>query len=182
MNSSLQKAQMAAEGWSARELLLWTAREFGAGAALASSFGLEDVVVIDIASRIEASFPVFTLDTEFLFPETYEVIAKVEAKYGINIERLSPKLTPDEQARRFGSALWAREPDRCCAMRKVEPLAERLKASSAWITGIRREQSATRSSARKLEWDAQFGLVKVNPLADWSEAQVWEYIRSHDLF
>jgi len=182
MNPSLQEAQTAAETWSAQELLLWAAREFGAAAALASSFGLEDITLIDIVSRIGAPFPVFTLDTDFLFPETYELITKVEAKYRLNIERLRPKLTPDEQSRKFGYALWTTQPDRCCAVRKVEPLTERLKASSAWITGIRREQSPTRAKARKLEWDAQFGLVKLNPLADWNQAQVWEYIRSHDVF
>ena len=181
MNQGLQKAQAAAEGWSAQELLAWAAREFGASAALASSLGAEDVALIDIASRIGNPFAVFTLDTDFLFPETYDLITNIEGKYRISIERLRPKLTPEEQSSRFGDALWGREPDRCCAIRKVEPLTERLKASLAWITGIRREQSPSRANARKLEWDARFGLVKLNPLADWSQAQVWEYIRVHQV-
>ncbi|HVH89453.1 MAG TPA: phosphoadenylyl-sulfate reductase [Terriglobales bacterium] len=181
MNQGLLEAQATAENWSAGELLAWAAQEFGVGAAMASSFGAEDVVLIDIASRIGNPFPVFTLDTDFLFPESYDLIARVETNYGIKVERLRPKLSPEEQSREFGAALWAREPDRCCAIRKVEPLTERLKSSSAWITGIRREQSPTRATARKLEWDAKFDLVKLNPLADWREAQIWEYIRSHEV-
>ncbi len=181
MKESLLGVQAAAERWSAQELLAWTAREFGERTALASSFGAEDVVLIDMISRIDAPFAVFTLDTDFLFPETYELISRIEQKYQIRVERLRPRLSPECQSREFGDELWKRQPDLCCQMRKVEPLTQRLKASSAWITGIRREQSPTRANARKLEWDAKFGLVKLNPIADWSEAQVWEYIRSHDV-
>lgn len=176
---SLVEVQAAAERWSAEEVLAWAAREFGDKAALASSFGAEDVVLMDIVSRINAPFAVFTLDTDFLFPETYELISRIEEKYGISVERLRPRLTPESQGREFGDELWKRQPDLCCQMRKVEPLAQRLKTSSAWITGIRREQSPTRATARKLEWDAKFGLVKLNPIADWTEAQVWEHIRLH---
>lgn len=179
MTESLVRVQAAAERWNAQELLAWAAREFGDKAALASSFGVEDVVLIDMVSQIGASFAIFTLDTDFLFPETYELISSIEERYGISIERLHPRLNPASQAREFGDELWKQQPDRCCQMRKVEPLTQRLKASSAWITGIRREQSPTRANARKLEWDAKFALVKLNPIADWTEAQVWEYIRLH---
>lgn len=181
MTESLVKAQAAAEGWSAEELLAWAARHFGEKAALASSFGAEDVVLIDVVSRIGAPFAVFTLDTDFLFSETYELISRIEEKYGISVERLRPQLTPESQARKFGDELWKTQPDLCCQIRKVEPLTQRLKASSAWITGIRREQSPTRANARKLEWDAKFGLVKLNPIADWTEIQVWEYIHSRNV-
>jgi phosphoadenosine phosphosulfate reductase len=181
MNVSIVKAQAAAERWSAQELLAWAAREFGETAALASSFGADDVVLIDMISRMRAPFAVFTLDTDFLFPETYRLISTVEHRYGITVERLHPRLSPDSQAGEFGDELWKRQPDLCCQIRKVAPLTEKLKAASAWITGIRREQSPTRANARKLEWDAKFGLVKLNPIADWTEAQVWEYIRSHDV-
>lgn len=179
MEESLMEVQAAAERWSAEELLAWAAREFGEKAAFASSFGAEDVVLIDIVSRINAPFAVFTLDTDFLFPETYELISKIEQQYRIGIERLRPKLSPESQVREFGDELWKRQPDLCCQMRKVEPLTQRLEACSAWITGIRREQSPTRANARKLEWDAKFGLVKLNPIADWTEVEVWEYIHLH---
>jgi phosphoadenosine phosphosulfate reductase len=181
MKESIVEAQTAAERWSAQELLAWAAREFGDKTAFASSFGAEDVVLIDIISHIEAPFAVFTLDTEFLFPETYELISRIQQKYGVSIERLRSTLSPESQAREFGDELWRRKPDLCCQMRKVEPLTQRLKASSAWITGIRREQSPMRANAQKLEWDAKFGLVKLNPIADWSEARVWEYIHLHNV-
>jgi phosphoadenosine phosphosulfate reductase len=178
MTESLVEVQAVAEGWSPQEVLAWAAREFGDRAAVASSFGAEDVVLIDIVCGINAPFAVFTLDTDFLFPETYELISRIEKKYGISVERLRPRLTPESQASEFGEELWKHQPDLCCQLRKIEPLTQRLQASAAWITGIRREQSPTRANARKLEWDAKFGLVKLNPIADWTEAQVWEYIHS----
>lgn len=179
--TNLLEIQTFAEEWSAEEVLSWTARQFADKAALASSFGAEDVVLIHMASQLGAPFALFTLDTDFLFPETYRLMSDLEAKYGITVERLRPKLSAEAQALKFGDQLWKREPDRCCSIRKVDPLTQRLKASAAWITGIRREQSPTRANARKIEWDAKFGLVKLNPLADWTESQVWEYIRSSNV-
>lgn len=181
MKEKLAELHAVAERWSAEEVLAWGAHEFGEQAALASSFGAEDVVLIDISSRIGAPFAVFTLDTDFLFPETYRLISEIERKYSVKIERLHPELSPESQASEFGDELWKRLPDLCCRMRKVEPLAARLKGSSAWVTGIRREQSLTRANTQKVEWDAKFNLAKLNPIADWSEAQVWEYIRSHQV-
>ena len=178
MSHDFLAEQTEAEGWKAERVLEWAAQQFGVRASIASSFGAEDVVLIDIATRIGAPFPVFTLDTDFLFPETYELIDKIEHRYGITVERLRAKLTPAEQATQLGEALWTRAPDQCCEIRKIEPLKDRLGSASAWITGIRREQSAIRAHARKLEWDAKLGLVKINPLADWTEGEVWAYIRS----
>jgi len=175
------KQQSEAEHWSAEQILDWTRRQFGARGTLASSFGAEDVVLIDLASRIGSPFPIFTLDTSFLFPETYALISQIERKYAVQVERLSAELTADGQAQQFGEALWQRQPDQCCKIRKIEPLKQRLQSAAAWITGIRREQSPTRAQARKIEWDTSFGLVKINPLADWSNAQVWAYIRSNQI-
>ncbi len=110
-----------------------------------------------------ATFRVFTLDTEFLFPETYDLMDRVEKRYGIKVERVYSVLTPEEQERDHGPALWSRDPDRCCALRKVEPLKTKLTELAAWITAIRRDQTSSRASARKVEWDAKFQLVKVNP-------------------
>jgi len=178
VNPMVLEYQVQAEQWNAEQLLAWTWGKIGEQASLASSFGAEDVVLIDLVSRIGASFPAFTLDTDFLFPETYELISRIEERYELKIERLHPKLSPEEQAEHFGEALWERHPDHCCGIRKIDPLKERLASASAWITGIRREQSAVRAHARKLEWDDKFDLVKLNPLADWSEGEVWAYIRS----
>ena len=173
--------QQEAERWSAEELVGWGLTEFDPRVAVASSFGAEDVVLIDLAARTHPRFRVFTLDTDFLFPETYALIDQIEQHYGISVERTRPALTPEEQAGEYGAALWTREPDRCCNIRKVEPLKAKLAELGAWITGIRRDQAPTRANARKLEWDAKFGLVKLNPLADWTWDQVWDYIRAHNV-
>lgn len=157
---------------------------FGRKIVLACSFGAEDVVLVDMIHRIEPSVPLFYLDTDFLFPETYEVRDRVIERYGLKPEQVlqvKSLLTPAQQDASHGPALWSRDPDRCCRLRKVEPLTRVLKEFDAWITGIRREQSPTRAGAGLVEWDAKFGLVKVNPLAAWSWADVWTYIQIYEV-
>jgi phosphoadenosine phosphosulfate reductase len=99
----------------------------------------------------------------------------------VTIERVFPLLTPEEQARVYGEALWKRNPDLCCNARKVEPLRRKLSQLDAWITSIRRDQTAARAGVRKIQWDEKFDLVKINPLADWTSKQVWRYIVAHDV-
>lgn len=170
-----------AERWTAEEIVAWGLTEFGDELAIASSFGAEDVVIIDLASRVRPHFNVFTLDTDFLFPETYELIARIERRYGITVERLRSEFTPEEQAKVLGEALWRTQPDVCCNLRKVEPLSRKLGTLQAWLTGIRRDQAPTRANAQKVEWDARFNLVKLNPIAGWTTDDVWSYIRAQDL-
>ena len=181
MTDQIINTQLLAENWCAEELLNWAFDEFQQEVAIASSFGAEDVVLIDIVSRLQNPFAVFTLDTDFLFPQTYQLIEQVEQRYGIRVEKLRSALTPNEQADHYGEALWGREPDRCCRLRKVEPHKRKLAGLRAWITGVRRDQSPTRLHTRKLEWDEKFGLFKLNPLVDWSSQQVWDYIRANDV-
>ena len=173
--------QDQAEGWDLKVLLQWGLSEFGQSLAIAASLGAEDVVLIDQASRLRSEFRVFTLDTDFLFPDTYALIDRIEKRYGIQVERTHSDLTPAQQAARYGEALWASQPDQCCQLRKVEPLKKKLSGLSAWVTGVRRDQAPTRAGTRKLEWDAKFGLVKLNPIADWNWEQVWEYIRANNV-
>jgi len=172
--------QADAERWNAQQSLRWGLSQFGQSLALASSFGAEDVVLIDMASRL-SKFRVFTLDTDFLFPETYALIDAIEARYAVQVERTRSELTPEAQAAQYGPALWASRPDACCQLRKVEPLKKKLAGLAAWVTGVRRDQAPTRANTRKLEWDAKFGLVKLNPLADWTSSQVWDYIRENNV-
>jgi len=178
---SVLALQPVADTWTPRETLLWAFARFGRGVAISSAFGPEGMVLIDMASRVHPGFRLFTVDTEFLFPETYNLMDRIEEKYGVTIEKIYPEQSPEEQERVHGAALWARDPDRCCQLRKVEPLRRKLSGLDAWITSIRRDQTEARSGARKLEWDAKFGLVKVNPLADWTSKQVWRYIQDHDV-
>src|SRR5688572_32003816 len=151
---------------------------------LACSFGAEDVVLVDMVHRINPSVPLFYLDTEFLFPETYATRDRVIERYQLKPEQViqvKSLLTPERQAAQHGEALWTRHPDQCCEMRKVEPLTRVLKGFGAWITGIRRDQSPMRAIAKLIEWDQKFQLVKVNPLARWTWEDVWTYIHAHDI-
>jgi phosphoadenosine phosphosulfate reductase len=181
MKEVVGKLQAVAESWRPERVLEWAFDTFGARVAISSAFGVEGVAVIDMTSRVRRSFRLFTLDTEFLFPETYNLMDQVEQRYGTTIERVYPLFSPEEQERAHGPALWQRNPDHCCNLRKVEPLRRKLNELQAWITSIRRDQTPDRANVSKIEWDEKFGLVKINPIADWSSRQVWQYVRKHDV-
>lgn len=143
--------------------------------ALACSFQKEESVILDMLLEREPAARVFALDTHVLFPETYAVWRELEQHYGIRIEVFEgPSL--GRQASIHGDRLWESKPDLCCSIRKLGPLANALAGLDGWITGIRRDQSPTRSDAPKLGWDERNDLWKVNPLADWTDDQVWAYI------
>ncbi len=151
---------------------------------LACSFGAEDVVLVDMVHRVDPSLPLFYLDTEFLFPETYATRDRVIERYSLKpaqVIQVKSLLTPQKQADDYGDALWTREPDRCCQLRKVEPLTRILQGYEAWMTGIRRDQAPSRANAGLIEWDEKFSLVKVNPLARWSWNDVWTYMKVHEV-
>ncbi|MGC2195557.1 MAG: phosphoadenylyl-sulfate reductase [Terriglobales bacterium] len=181
MIENLEETQILAETWNPEEVLQWAFQTFGNRVEMASGFGAEGMALIDIATRLNPALRVFTVDTEFLFSETYQLIEKVEERYGITVERVRPRLTPEAQAEIYGSALWTSNPDQCCALRKVEPLKEKLAGLRAWITAIRRDQTSARATARKVEWDPKFQLVKINPIADWTTKDVWNYLHAHNV-
>jgi phosphoadenosine phosphosulfate reductase len=181
MKAEVERIHHLAEQWSPQDVLRWAFANFGQRVAMASGFGAEGVALIDITARVQPDFRVFTLDTDFLFPATYALIQRIEKRYGIEVERIKSALTPEDQEQLHGPALWSRDPDRCCTLRKVEPLRRKLSQLSAWVTSIRRDQTSVRANARKIEWDSKFHLVKVNPLADWTSDQVWRYIREHNV-
>ena len=175
--AELNEAAASLEGKGPEATLAWAFAHFGQEEiALACSFGSEDVALVDMVSKLRPGARVFYLDTNVLFPETYELIDQVKAKYDVHLEQFLPLLTLEEQATQRGDALWTSDPDACCGIRKVEPLKRALGTMQAWITGIRREQAPTRANAKMVEWDAKFGLVKFNPLAAWTEKDVWNYI------
>jgi phosphoadenosine phosphosulfate reductase len=159
------------------EIVDWAIRTFGDGLGLASSFGgVSGMALLDMAVKIDPSVRVFYVDTDFLFPETYQTRDKAMRRYGITPLGYRPKLTPEEQAAQYGDRLWERDPDLCCELRKVEPNRRAVEGLDAWIAGLRRDQSATRSNVQPVMWDAKFGLFKICPLWNWTEEQVWEYI------
>ena len=157
---------------TAEEALADAAEQFGR-IAIACSLQKESAVILDLATRIGRDrFEIFTLDTGVLFDETVETIDAYERHFGVTIERV----------RGTGPhRLWESDPDACCRMRKVMPLRERLAGCDAWVTGVRREQSKTRSTVGELHWDATYGLWKVAPLAAWTEADVWNHIMDNGL-
>ena len=168
------------ENSTPQEVIAWAVEAFP-NITFACSFGAEDVVIVDMLQKISPSTDIFYLDTDFHFKETYETRDAIAAQYNLEFVRVSPKLTPGEQAEKYGDELWKSDPNACCNLRKVEPLTRVLGGYEAWITGIRRDQAPTRANAKKVEYDAKFGLVKFNPLAAWTLDDVWNYIRENKL-
>ena len=181
MKADLERVQILAESWTPQQLLSWAFATYGDKVEIATGMGVEGMVLTDMAWRINPEVKVFTGDTEFLFPETYDLMDRVEKKYGIEIERLYAQLTPEEQERQYGAQLWARDPDQCCSIRKVEPLRRKLATLDAWVTAIRRNQTRERAGVRKVDWDSKFNLIKISPLADWTREMVWNYVFEHDV-
>lgn len=171
---------------SAEEILTWALGEFGARIAICASFQAESMVIIDLAARIDPGVQVFTLDTGRLPQETYTLIDEVRAKYGIAIHVKSPDPSHlQAMTGKHGVNLFYRDSalrQLCCHVRKVIPLQAALSGLDAWVTGLRREQAATRAATPKVSIDdAHGGIVKVNPLADWTHDQVWEHIRANEV-
>ena len=160
------------EPLSAPEVLEHMVREFHPRLYVACSFQKEASVILDMLVKIEPSARFFVLDTGVLFEETYATWKRVEERYGITIDRYE-----GEQI----DGLWATDPDACCGMRKVRPLERALDTADAWITGLRREQTAARANTPKLGWDTSHGKWKAAPLADWTDKDVWRYIAEHDV-
>jgi phosphoadenosine phosphosulfate reductase len=181
VRADLERVKVLAENWKPEAILAWAFSTYGDEVALATGMGVEGMALLDMAHRINPDVKVFTGDTEFLFPETYDLIERVESRYGITIERLYSDLTPGDQERAYGKALWAGDPDQCCNLRKVEPLRRKLGTLDAWVTAIRRDQTSARAAIRKIDWDQKFDLVKISPLADWTREKVWSYVLENDV-
>lgn len=170
-------------GTGAEHILTHILHAYRGKVALASSLGLEDQVLTDMICRIAPSTPIFTLDTGRLFPETYSLIERTNLTYGIRIRLYFPdyreveQMVADHGVNPFYESIEKRR--LCCRIRKIDPLKRAFAGLDAWICGLRHDQSVTRAGLHTVEWDAQNGLLKINPLIDWSEQQVWDYIRAH---
>jgi phosphoadenosine phosphosulfate reductase len=169
----------------AEDVLRLALDTYGRSVALSSSFGAEDMVLIDMLMKIDPQARIFTLDTGRLPQETYNVIDATRTKYGANVEVFFPQADAvQDMVARHGMNLFYHSVENrklCCGVRKMEPLRRALSSLDAWITGLRREQSVTRTSVHKIEWDEGNALVKVNPLVDWTHDAVWKYIREHNV-
>ncbi|WP_101947410.1 phosphoadenylyl-sulfate reductase [Mycobacterium sp. 3519A] len=166
-------------GASALDLLRWTDEHFGGDYVVASN--MQDAVLVDLAAKVRPGVDVLFLDTGYHFVETIGTRDAVEAVYDINIVNVTPENSVEKQDELFGKNLFAREPNECCRMRKVEPLSKALRGYSAWVTGIRRVEAPTRANAPLISWDKAFGLVKINPIAAWTDEEMQAYIDANDV-
>lgn len=163
------------------DILQWAAESYGERLAVVTSFQTTGIVTLNMLHHLGLRVDVLTLDTGLLFPETYDLMHRLQDRLGFNLVRVQPELNVEEQAAQYGETLWTREPDACCRMRKVVPLDKALVGYDAWVAGLRRDQSKTRSTIQAISWDQRNTKVKISPLIDWTEEMVWTYIRAYDL-
>ena len=165
------------DGAPAEDVVRWAVAEFGDEVCVASS--MQDAVLVHLASRVRPGIPVIFLDTGYHFAETVGTRDAVEAAYPIRLIDVTPAQTVAEQDAEHGPRLYERDPDRCCALRKVEPLRRALEPYRAWMTGVRRQDAASRNDVPVVQWDAKREMIKVNPLATWTDDDVAGYVEQH---
>ncbi|MEP6872224.1 MAG: phosphoadenylyl-sulfate reductase, partial [Anaerolineaceae bacterium] len=166
-----------------REIVRWAVETFGDGLSVGASFGgASGMAILHMVAQLKPNVHVFVLDTDYLFEETHETMRQSVPALGLtNVNVYKSMLSHDEQARRFGSALWMRDPDTCCEIRKIAPNRVALEGKTAWVSGLRRDQSEGRADTPIVSWNQKFQVVKLNPLANWTEKQTWEYILSNKI-
>jgi phosphoadenosine phosphosulfate reductase len=185
-NPAISADQIAAvnrllEGAAPQRILRWAVAEFHPRLTLATAFGAEGCCLIHLLAEIEPGVRTFNLETGYQFPETLELRERLKERYGIVVELERPELTVVEYEAEHGGPLYRRRPDQCCHDRKLVPLRRALAGYDAWVSAIRRDQTADRAGAAVVQWDARFGLVKVNPLLNWTRREVWKFIVAHDV-
>jgi phosphoadenosine phosphosulfate reductase len=183
-----QNIDLLNEQWaklSAQEIIKKALELFGSKITFATSLGAEDQVITYMLSKIDKSANIITLDTGRVFPETYDLLHRTVNRYGIRIKSYFPDTSQvEEMVNTKGINLFYESIENrklCCHVRKIVPLRRALQGKDAWITGLRREQSVTRTDLKIVEWDAANGLIKINPLLEWSEEQIWDFIKSNDI-
>jgi len=164
-----------------QEILQWAVDRFAPRFTMATAFGPEGMVIIHMLAEIAPDTPIFNLDTGYQFKETLELREKVKQRYGIDVELKRPELTVEEYEKLHGGPLYNRDPNRCCADRKLAVNMKAVQGFHAWASAIRRDQSPDRANSPIVGWDKKFGLVKVSPLANWIKKDVWAMITQHDI-
>lgn len=164
-----------------QQILEWAAGTWGNKVALATAFGAEGCVLIDMLSQFDNQVFVFNLETGYQFPETLHMQERILNRYGIPVHYVRAAESVREMEGRFGGPIHDSDPDTCCRIRKIEPLTSVAAGYEAWISAVRRDQTATRQHAPIVGWDSRFSLIKVNPLANWSKSDIWSYILKNDV-
>lgn len=181
MQNEIETYRREIEGDDALGILRWMANRFPGKTVFATSLGIEDQVITDMMCNENIDFPIITLDTGRLFMETYELLAETEKKYNKRIDVFFPERTSVERmVEKHGINLFydgIEKRKECCRVRKLEALKKALEPYSIWICGLRRDQSITRNNVETIEWDSVHEMIKINPLANWSEARTWAYAR-----
>ena len=177
METLAAEAAEALKGASADEVIKWAAETFGSRLCITSS--MTDAVIVDLTSRHVPGIDVLFLDTGYHFAETIGTRDAVSAVYPVNVVNVTPPTTVAEQDTELGPKLYARNPDLCCYLRKVVPLEQSLEPYDAWITGVRREETDARTDTKVIQWDARRQMVKVNPIVEWTQRDVDDYIAAH---
>jgi phosphoadenosine phosphosulfate reductase len=185
LQQSVASLALQAGPLPAQDVVRLACGQFGRNVVLSSSFGAEDMALADMLMRVDSQARIVTLDTGRLPQETYNVMDATRERYGAAIEVFFPQADAVQaMVAEHGVNLFYHSVDfrkMCCGVRKMEPLKRALAGLDAWITGLRREQSVTRTAVHKIEWDESNQLIKINPLADWTEADVWKYIRDNNV-
>ncbi len=185
MRNRIEEYNERLSGATLREIIAFSVCEFGARLALASSMGAEDQVITDMIAEVAPEMRIFTLDTGRMFQETYDLIAITEDQYKIKIQMVFPDAYDvEEMVNSRGINLFYESVENrklCCHIRKVEPMKRALLETDAWISGLRREQSATRQNMQVVEWDERYNRIKINPLIDWTSKQLGEYIHDNKI-
>ena len=166
---------------SPREILKWGFETFGDDLVMATGFGPSGVVLSHLLSNLRPETTIFYLETDLLFLETYALRNELSERLGLSFTMVRSNVSLEQQTKEHGPRLWANEPNTCCFIRKVLPLRRFLADKKAWITGVRRDQSASRADTDIVGWDETNGLVKLNPLATWTNDEIWQYIHLHEL-
>ncbi len=180
LNEEIPKVDDPTKG--ALKIIEWAYQQYGDSLVYACSFGAESMVLIDLIAKVKQDATLAFLDTGLHFQETYDLIEEVQQKYPLlKIVMKKPSITVEEQREQHGAALWKRNPDQCCYIRKVKPLEEVLQGATAWISGLRREQSPTRAKTNFINKDDRFQSIKICPLIHWTWDDVWEYIQTNEL-
>ncbi|MBX9625321.1 MAG: phosphoadenylyl-sulfate reductase [Gemmataceae bacterium] len=165
------------------EVLCWAADRFHPRLLMATAFGAEGCCIIHMLADIQPAVRMINIDTGYQFPETLELRERIKARYNIEVEFVRPELTVEEYEAEHGGPLYGHRPDQCCLDRKILPLREAMKRLDplAWVSAIRKDQTADRGRADVVEWDPKFGVVKVNPLLNWTKKDVWAFVVKHDV-
>ncbi len=163
------------------DILEWSFATFGEGVTLGTAFGVSGMVLLDMAHRVCPGLDVFYIDTGVFFPETYELIERAQERFGRKFRRVTPALTLDEQEAKHGPELWENDSNRCCKIRKVIPLSQAIEGRTAWVTALRRDQSETRRNTPVVQWNGKRRVVKVAPLANMTEKDIWRYVHKYDV-